>query len=199
MKRIVDKLWSPCGKLLLIQVILAFLFLVASVGDKPACAGAWKERAGSATDGGVSNNTNPSMFSSLTLDSNNNPHVAWMDSSDGDWEIYYTYWDGNSWETFGGANTGGGVSNNAGNSESPSLILDSNNNPHIAWYDNTGGDWDIYYAYWDGDSWETYGGANTGGGVSNNAGISERPFLTLDSLGNPHIAWGDSLGIYYAY
>ncbi|HHT9126786.1 MAG TPA: hypothetical protein ACFYD6_13370, partial [Candidatus Brocadiia bacterium] len=165
----------------------------------------WVTHGGVNTGGGLSNNANDSALPSLALDSSGNPHIAWQDYSGGDWEIYYAYWDGDSWETYGGANTGGGVSNNVNNSWSPSLALDSSDNPHIAWEDISGGDAEIYYAYWNGSNWVTYDGANTGGGVSNNANDSVIPFLSLDSSGNPHIVWhdwsdqsGDS-EIYYRY
>ncbi|HLG28836.1 MAG TPA: hypothetical protein VI387_01380, partial [Candidatus Brocadiales bacterium] len=40
-------------------------------------------------------------------------------------------------------------------------------------------------------SWEELAASATNGGVSNNTGASFMPSLALDSLGNPHIAWGD--------
>ncbi len=115
-----------------------------------AYAQSWEELAGSATGGGVSNNSDWSFGQSLALDSSSNPHIAWEDwpLPNGDPEIYYAYWDGTNWVTHDGANTGGGVSNNSGDSVFPSLALDSSGNPHIAWNDSSGGNVEIYYRYW---------------------------------------------------
>ena len=72
-----------------------------------------------------------------------------------------------------------------------SIVLDSNNNPHISYYDNTNGD--LKYAYYDGQ-WHSETIDSSGDvGLSNS--------LALDGSGNPHISYQDLTNgeIKYAY
>jgi len=77
----------------------------------------------------------------------------------------------------------------------PSLQLDSSGNPCIAWEDYTPGNYEIFFARWNGSSWVNAQGTaltSTNGNVSNNSGDSGWPSLQLDPSGNPCIAWYDS-------
>jgi len=55
---------------------------------------------------------------------------------------------GGTWVELGDSATGGGVSNDSGNSYWPSLFLDSSGNPVVAWYDNSSGNYEIYVKKW---------------------------------------------------
>ncbi len=94
------------------------------------------------------------------------------------------------------------ISTNTGNSENSSLYLDSSGNPHIAWYDSTSGNEQIYYLKWNGTEWVDGDGSGQGSiNISNTMGSSYQPSLYLDSSGKPHIAWKDytpgNFEIYY--
>ena len=143
----------------------------------------------------VSNNGGSSTLVSLCLDSGNNPHIAWADNSVGNTEVYYLKWNGAAWVDADGVGQAQiNVSNNAGNSTAPSLFLNSTGNPHIAWHDNTVGNMEIYYLYWDGTAWVDADGVGQGDiNVSNTADNSLWPSLCLDTSGNAHIAWGGGL------
>jgi hypothetical protein len=111
--------------------------------------GAWVELNGSATGGGISNNSGHSYYAVMALDTSNKPVVAWMDDTNGNWEIYIKRWNGSAWVEIGtGSASGGGISNNNGSSEEPALALDSSGNPVVAWDDNTSGDYEIYLKRW---------------------------------------------------
>ncbi len=160
------------------------------------------------TNGNVSNNTGTSYYPVIALDSSDNPNLAWYDSTPGNYEIYYAKWDGSSWVTSSGAvltTTNANISNNSGTSYYPTIALDSSGKPNIVWSDFTPGNYEIYYARWDGSTWLTASGAvlsTTNANVSNNTGTSYYPSIALDSSGNPRIAWYDSTPgnyeIYYA-
>jgi hypothetical protein len=67
-------------------------------------------------------------WNSLALDSNDNPHISYRDSLNGD--LKYAHWDGSVWVLQTADALG-----NAG--ECTSLALDSNDNPHISYYANS--------------------------------------------------------------
>jgi hypothetical protein len=65
-----------------------------------------------------------------------------------------------------------------------SLALDSNNNPHISYYDTKNGD--LKYAWWTGSAWNIQTVVSLG-----NVGFHTS--LALDSNDNPYIAYGDTV------
>lgn len=149
-----------------------------------------------ATNGNISNNLGSSFDSSLALDSNGNPNIAWEDnSSGGNREIYFARWNGAAWVNANGITltaTNGNVSNNSGGSQYPSLAIDSSDFPNIAWDDSTPGNYDVYFARWNGSQWINANGITltaTNGNVSNKNGVSDYPSLKLDSSGKPFISW----------
>lgn len=74
----------------------------------------------------------------------------------------------------------------------PSVALDSNGYPHIVWFDETGGNMDIFYLKWNGSGWvDVDGSGREAINISNNSTVSKYPKLALDSLDRPHIIWED--------
>ena len=154
----------------------------------------WQEAGpGSASSGGISNSARDSLDPSLAIAPDGTPYVAWLDASDGDWEIYVRRWNGSSWEEVGaGSASEGGVSDNYGGSFSPSLAISPDGNVYLAWADMTYGDGEIYVLRWDGSSWQEVGaGSASGGGISNNANGSWVPSLAIAPDGMPWVAWED--------
>jgi hypothetical protein len=160
---------------------------------------------GSATGGGVSDNTGPSRRPSLALDANGTPYVAWWDTSDGNDEIYLREWTGAAWGALGGSAAGGGISNNTGRSHTPALAVALapqipplfGGGPYVAWQDDTSGDFEIYIrearSGFAGVSWNEVGaGSATAGGISNNTGQSYKASLAVDPTNNQQVlAWHD--------
>jgi hypothetical protein len=69
--------------------------------------------------------------------------------------------------------------------KSPSIALDSKDNPHISYcYDNDF----LKYASWSGSSWN----------IQTIDGSALSPSLALDSKGYPHISYAKNNGLYYA-
>jgi hypothetical protein len=105
----------------------------------------WVGVGGSDKGGGVSLNTGVSGNVSLALDSRGNPVVAWEDySASKGGDIYLKRWNGASWTAVGTSATGSGISTGSGGSGSPSLALDKNGDPVVAWEENVSGNWEIY-------------------------------------------------------
>ena len=97
-----------------------------------------------------------------------------------------------AWVQMNESASGGGISDNGGNSWLPSLALDSSDNPVVAWRDDSGGNFEIYIKRWNGGEWVEIGARSaSGSGISQNKGRSDWPSLELDSSGRPVVAWMD--------
>lgn len=148
----------------------------------------------SASGGGISNNVADSLSPSLAVNADGNPIVAWNDIGSGDWEVYAKQWNGSAWVEIGGSAAGGGISNNTGWSEHTALAVAPDGAPHVTWYDNSGGDWEIYARKWTGSAWSEIGNSASGGGISDNTTDSRFPSLAFGSDGNPIVTWYDRIG-----
>jgi hypothetical protein len=98
-------------------------------------------------------------------------------------------------EVGAGSASGGGISNNDGNSQAPSLVVDLGGKLYVSWMDDKFGfnsGWDIYMKTWNGSNWvEAGAGSATWGGISDNYGASEYPSLAVDQEGILYLAWFD--------
>ncbi|RLC76853.1 MAG: hypothetical protein DRI61_12540, partial [Chloroflexi bacterium] len=117
---------------------------------------------------------------SLVLDGDNHPHVAY-----GYDHLYYAWHDGSTWhrETVDPAWGVGGYA---------SIDLDSNDNPHISYYDDLNGD--LKYAYYDGSQWHIRA-------VDTHDDVGQNTSIALDMDDHPHIGYNDATnnGLKYAH
>ncbi|MEW6086978.1 MAG: hypothetical protein AB1498_01575 [bacterium] len=119
----------------------------------------------------------------LAVDKYNNLHLVWRDNRDGNYEIYYKYFDGKNWsEDFR-------LTTDPASSESPEIAVDNYQNVHVVWRDNRDKTYAIYYKKWNGKTWEPDQKVSN----SNNASASiTNPGITIDILGVIHIVWQDN-------
>lgn len=129
----------------------------------------------------------------IAIDSSNNLHVVWADASPGNREIFYSRSTdgGNTWIP------SKRLTWTAGPSYDPAITIDSSDNIHVVWYDNTADGWDIYYK-------KSTDGGNTwtwAKKVTHSAGESYLGSIAADSLNNIHLVWWDnsagSFNVYY--
>jgi hypothetical protein len=124
--------------------------------------------------------------SSIAIDSQNHPHISYAQFRIGGWSnietpanLMYTTYNGTAWNI-----------QTIGLGESPSLILDSDGNPHISYWGDSG----LMYASWMGSTWNIQTVDQVGGGISS---------IFLDSHENPHICYNfhfintDTKGVRY--
>lgn len=108
----------------------------------------------------------------ITLDSHNNPHIAYNDYENGNYQnpmdLKYARWNGTGWNIQ--TVTQGG--------EYLDFVLDSNGTPHILYFDAATG-YGLKYASWTGSNWNIQTIDDQG----------HKGSLALDSAGNPHIAY----------
>ncbi|MHA1426061.1 MAG: hypothetical protein ACTSQI_08720 [Candidatus Helarchaeota archaeon] len=137
---------------------------------------------------------------SIAADSDGNVHVVWADNNDiygdgGFWDIFYRCWN-STWGTWGNVTV---ISNDSvsGNSYYPRIAVDSNNNLHVAWYDNTnyssaGLDADIFYKFFNATSglWSATEVVSTESTL-----FSLRPSIAVDGMGNAYLVWDDDTNL----
>jgi len=168
--------------------LLAFVWLLlfsAMFGAQFVEAKSWSTAEVVSTE-----STEYSVSPSLAVDSGDNVHVAWYDSTNyagagTDYDIFYKNRT-SSWSTTDVVST-----ESTGQSRYPSLAVDSGGNVHVAWDDYTdyagsGTDQDIFYKNRT-SSWSSTDVVST-----ESTGASFRPSLAVDSGGNVHVAWEDS-------
>lgn len=152
---------------------------------------------GSASGNGISQAVY-SVEPSLAIAPDGKPYVAWQDGNS--WTtpsvIYVRVWDGSHWVEVGeGSATGDGISG-LGDSDSPSLAIDPDGHPYVAWRNAK----NIYILAWNGAQWTEVGvGSASGGGISNDYWYSYDPSLAM-SDGTAYVAWkrSDGAGNYRA-
>ena len=122
-------------------------------------------------------------FTSLAIDNSNHPHISYFDNTNK--TLKYAYHDGHIWHIM--------VVEDFNPTESStaytSIKVDSENHPHIAYHH--AGLCHLKYAYWDGSSWNI---SNVDGVDSGSYGVS----LVLDKNDIPHIAFYDDASLKHA-
>lgn len=178
--------------LFLVGVLTALLMSATSAYRKSYAMSVWQEVGqGSASGGGISENSGLSGWPEIDVAPNGTVYVAWTDNSSGNYEVYVKAWDGYGWTEVGnGSASGGGISNNQGDSLWATIVADSTNAPIVAWHDNSSGQNQIYVRRWNGTNWEELGQASArAGGISQTDGNSAFPSIQVLPSGVPIVAW----------
>ena len=116
------------------------------------------------------------MWSSLALDSNDNPHISYYHYKNGSiGDLKYAKWTGTTWDKTTVDSTGDVGMHT-------SIALDLQDNPHVSYYDNTNKD--LKYAKWNGTTWDKTTVDSTGD-------VGWEPSISVDSKGQPHISYYD--------
>ena len=140
--------------------------------------------------------TENSYTPSLYIDTLGNVHIAWEDFTDyagagTDLDIFYKYWNAStsSWNATEVVST-----ESTSVSQCPSIAIDTFENVHVAWLDDTdyassGTDGDVFYKRWDTStsSWTTTEVVSTES--TDHSAYSTS--LAVDTAGNIHIEWVD--------
>jgi BNR repeat-like domain len=124
-----------------------------------------------------------SWYPTIAVDFSGHIHLFWEDDTPGNLEIYYkTSADGG-----GTWSTSRRLTWTSGASEKPAVAVDSFNNIHVVWHDDTPGNDEIYYK------------KSTDGGTTWSAGIrltwtpgnSQDASIAVDASGDIYVVWDD--------
>jgi hypothetical protein len=141
----------------------------------------------------VSSSSNISVYdTSVVLDANNNPVVAWVEYDAlmfADFKLYVQRWTGSAWEAIG--NQALNVNSNAYMAE-VLLNIDKNNNPVLAWTEvdsqEDSSTRQLYMKRWTGSAWESL---DEGSINMNKAKHAVPSSLSFDPQGNPVLSWNE--------
>ena len=134
-----------------------------------------------------------SLYPAIAVATDGRVHLVWNDDKSGNREIYHrkSYIGGDSWLT------AQRLTWNLGNSSRPSIDHDTPSWFHVAWHDDTPGNFEIYYRK------STDEGATWGPTIrlTWNSGDSFFPSLAIHEDDTIHLAWQDgtpgNFEIYY--
>lgn len=125
---------------------------------------------------------------SVAVDARGRPVVAWTDTSAeaNDRDVYVSRWDGQRWVAIGKPlHVYSGYLSVA---RAPSLVLDAEGNPVVAWLENNGRTDDVLVWRWNGVTWLPVGDMLRAGPTE--AESQAGPVsLVLDPRGRPLVAW----------
>src|SRR5579864_8326913 len=134
----------------------------------------------------LSYHTGNSVSPEVAIDLTGNIDVVWENDSPGNFDVFFSRSADNG-ATF---STPQNLSHGSGDAQNPRIGLDAKGNINLVWDDNTPPDFnpDIYFAR------SSDGGATFSSplNISNNAGFSANPFLTIDAGANINVAWEDN-------
>lgn len=86
----------------------------------------------------------------MTVGPDGRVHLVYSNEFGGNYEIYYTVWDGNGWAL------PENVSNTSGTSSQPAITLKDDGTPLVVWTDSTEGPTRIYHGWKQNGIWCTY-------------------------------------------
>ena len=166
-------------RLALVPVLFGALLLPVNFIDSPLFSSGtayatWKETA-------LTNNTSTSQSPATAYDSSPEKiHVVWADNTGGHYEIYYSSFNGTTWETSIMISEGNGA-----DSQRPSITIDPSHNIHVVWEDSKYGNPEIFYRKYNysGSSWDPI----------------VRITTSTNTQGNPQIRSGSSGYLHLTY
>ncbi|MCE5300554.1 MAG: hypothetical protein LLG37_06755 [Spirochaetia bacterium] len=143
----------------------------------------------------ISNNSTYSTCPQIVLDSSEYPNIIWVDgsTSSNSFKINFLKWNGTAWVDIDGVGKESQVLSFTNcSSQSVSMVLDNEGNPHVAWVDKSTNE--PYYVYWNGTAWVDVRGSTSLSSIkvyqdTEKYSSASSAQLCLDNDGIPHIAW----------
>ncbi len=161
-------------KTIAIGLILSCLLMALPTQD--ASAADWEAEIEISTDIGSENQGGPRIVAD-----GDKLHVIWQDRGDGDYDIFYSLFDGVDWQPALEIST-----DTLGGDQGPSSVAVADGKVHVVWPDPGDGDYDIVYRTFDGATWQPEEE------ISTDAGTEDQfwPRVAASST-DVHVVWQD--------
>ncbi len=102
------------------------------------------------------------------------------------------------WKQLAGSAVGLGISGNLAGAVDPQIVVSPAGQVYATWSDGRNGNYEVYVAKWDGNSWQGLASSDRHGGISNSVGTSQHPSLTVNAAGQPIVTWMEAGNIFAA-
>jgi hypothetical protein len=139
----------------------------------------------------LTDNANDQCNPAIALDSNDKPCVVWQDNSSGNWDIYFSTYDGTIWSSEIMVNEPEDPQTNpASNQVNPAIVID-NQSPsqvYVVWQDDEGGNQDIYIV----NSSDGFTTLTIPQPITSDTSDQVDPAITVDSANTVYVIWTDS-------
>jgi hypothetical protein len=133
-------------------------------------------------------------YTSIALDSNNNPHISY-----GSANLRYARWTGTKWAGLANASSVDSVDTEGSVGDYTSIAVDASDRPHISYHDAT--NHDLKYIRWTGSTWDGLDDTPGPDSVDTAGDVGTFTSIALDAAGFPHISYCDTTNhdLKYAY
>ncbi|MFA5188961.1 MAG: hypothetical protein WC460_06390 [Patescibacteria group bacterium] len=124
--------------------------------------------------------------SNFVIGHNNFPYIAWRDNTGAAfYNLYFSHWNGTAWSSMDTLSSAD-VFNTGANTSRPQLVVDTTNNPQIAWLSGANR---LYFSHWNSGAsqWQWLDGT-PGNQVVDNVTVTF-PTMEIDSANNLFISW----------
>ncbi len=106
-------------------------------------------------------------------------YAVWEQMENNGYELYYSVYTG-VWSNPRRITTSEGMSQN------PSVAVDASGTVHLVWTEDTGGNFLIYYSFYQNSNW------SNPVSITSNPGEAITPQITSDPYGTVHLVWSDN-------
>jgi len=157
--------------------------------------GRWSEQWLSDSSSAISGLGLLGIESNIALDGSGNLYAAWVDSRNGNFEIYVARKiAGGDWEQLGTSAEQGGISSSEFESRRPAISIDGSGNPVVAWTEFGANDNNVVAKVWNSGTsqWEFLGNDVVGGGLSQTGAADQVKVINTSS--GLIAAWVDDSG-----
>ena len=133
----------------------------------------------------LTNNANDQCNPAIALDSNDKPYVVWQDRRNGNWDVYFSTYDGTNWSSETMVHDP-----NDNNQVNPAVAIDGQtpNQVYVVWQDDCAGNQEIYIA----NSSDGFTTTKTVSRITADASAQIEPAITVDSANTVYVIWTDN-------
>ncbi|MDH4466682.1 MAG: sialidase family protein [Bacteriovoracaceae bacterium] len=147
----------------------------------------------------ISNDGQYSYSPQVAINDDGKIIITWYQSDGTNYQIFYSYYDGTSWDHPSGLSDN--ISPDGQEAISPQVVMNNDGKILITWYQNDGSNFQIFYSYFNGTSWDHP--SSLSDNISPDGQESYSPKVAINNDGKIVIAWlqndGTNDQLFYSY